>query len=145
MLQLTTAGKAAPLAGPAKSPSPKAPHADDIATGQRIRLRRRALGLSQTALADAIGVTFQQVQKYEKGINRVSGSRLIAIAKALGTRPAALLPPAADAEYPDAGEIERIAVRLSELADIAPDALPSVAAIVDQILEARRPTAGGVA
>ncbi|WP_375461128.1 helix-turn-helix domain-containing protein [uncultured Enterovirga sp.] len=49
------------------------------------------LGLSQTKLADAIGVTFQQVQKYENGINRVSGSRLAKIAVALGCRPSDLV------------------------------------------------------
>src|SRR5271167_379014 len=52
--------------------------------GQRIRERRRGLGLSQTHLAEALGITFQQVQKYERGANRVSFSRLMAIADVLG-------------------------------------------------------------
>ncbi|HYD43914.1 MAG TPA: helix-turn-helix transcriptional regulator, partial [Phenylobacterium sp.] len=42
----------------------------DVAVGARIRLRRKQLGISQSKLADAIGVTFQQVQKYERGANR---------------------------------------------------------------------------
>jgi transcriptional regulator with XRE-family HTH domain len=55
----------------------------DVAIGQRIRERRRAVGLSQAALADATGVTFQQIQKYERGANRISFSRLAEIARAL--------------------------------------------------------------
>jgi transcriptional regulator with XRE-family HTH domain len=59
------------------------PHPLDIALGSRIRLRRRELGLSQEQLAKQIGITFQQVQKYEHGANRVSFSRLVEIAQAL--------------------------------------------------------------
>jgi len=59
------------------------PHPLDIALGSRIRLRRRELGLSQEQLARQIGITFQQVQKYEHGANRVSFSRLVEIAQAL--------------------------------------------------------------
>jgi transcriptional regulator with XRE-family HTH domain len=55
----------------------------DIALGQHIRAMRRELNLSQQALAARVGLTFQQVQKYEKGVNRVSFSRLVAIARAL--------------------------------------------------------------
>ena len=51
--------------------------------GAKIRMRRGELGMSQTDLAKAVGVTFQQVQKYEQGKNRVGGSRLDGIAKAL--------------------------------------------------------------
>src|SRR5690242_12280701 len=59
------------------------PNPIDVHVGKRIRLRRTLLGISQTSLADAIGITFQQVQKYEKGSNRVSSSRLMDVAKAL--------------------------------------------------------------
>ncbi len=59
------------------------PHPLDIALGSRIRLRRRELGFSQEQLARAVGITFQQVQKYEHGTNRVSFSRLVEIAQAL--------------------------------------------------------------
>jgi transcriptional regulator with XRE-family HTH domain len=48
----------------------------DKHVGSRVRMRRLMLNLSQTALADALGLTFQQVQKYEKGVNRISASRL---------------------------------------------------------------------
>ena len=60
-----------------------APHPLDVALGSRIRLRRRELGLSQEQLARKVGITFQQVQKYEHGTNRVSFSRLVEIAQAL--------------------------------------------------------------
>jgi len=59
------------------------PHALDVAIGHRIRERRRRLGISQAGLAEAVGVTFQQIQKYERGANRVSFSRLLEIAHAL--------------------------------------------------------------
>lgn len=55
----------------------------DVYVGSRIRLRRLMLGMSQTKLADQLGVTFQQVQKYEKGANRVGASRLQHIADVL--------------------------------------------------------------
>jgi transcriptional regulator with XRE-family HTH domain len=59
------------------------PNPIDVHVGSRIRLRRTLLGISQTMLADAIGLTFQQVQKYEKGSNRVSSSRLMDMANVL--------------------------------------------------------------
>ncbi len=55
----------------------------DETVGATIRLRRKSRGLSQAALAEAIGITFQQVQKYERGANRVSASTLVRIATAL--------------------------------------------------------------
>jgi transcriptional regulator with XRE-family HTH domain len=59
------------------------PNPIDVHVGARIRLRRTLLGISQEKLAEAIGLTFQQVQKYEKGANRVSSSRLADLANAL--------------------------------------------------------------
>jgi len=59
------------------------PNPIDVHVGARIRLRRTLLGISQSALAETIGLTFQQVQKYEKGTNRVSSSRLVDLANAL--------------------------------------------------------------
>jgi len=55
----------------------------DLMLGERIRSRRRALGLSQASLGRAVGLTFQQIQKYERGVNRVSVSTLTAICQAL--------------------------------------------------------------
>ena len=56
----------------------------DIHVGARVRLRRTLLGMSQEKLGKALGLTFQQVQKYESGANRVSASRLLLIAETLG-------------------------------------------------------------
>ncbi len=55
--------------------------------GQRLRERRVVLGLSQTVLADGLGISFQQLQKYEKGFNRISAGRLYGCAELLGVRP----------------------------------------------------------
>ena len=59
------------------------PHLVDIHVGARIRMRRKSLGLSQTQLADSVGITFQQLQKYERGANRVSASKLYGMAVTL--------------------------------------------------------------
>ena len=62
----------------------KQPNPIDIHVGGRIRLRRTMLGMSQEKLGEQLGITFQQVQKYEKGTNRVGASRLQNIAAILG-------------------------------------------------------------
>jgi transcriptional regulator with XRE-family HTH domain len=59
-----------------KGTAKKAPHPIDKHVGSRVRMRRMMLAMSQEKLGDALGLTFQQVQKYEKGINRISASRL---------------------------------------------------------------------
>jgi transcriptional regulator with XRE-family HTH domain len=64
-------------------PGTKASTAVDLHVGQQLRARRKTLGLSQELLATRVGVTFQQMQKYEKGTNRISASRLFDIAQAL--------------------------------------------------------------
>lgn len=61
----------------------KQPDPIDVYVGSRIRLRRNLLGVSQERLGEQLGITFQQVQKYEKGTNRVGASRLQAIAETL--------------------------------------------------------------
>ncbi len=66
----------------------RAPRPTDKHVGSRIRMRRHLLGVSQEALGNAIGVTFQQIQKYENGKNRVGASRLQQIADALECPPA---------------------------------------------------------
>jgi transcriptional regulator with XRE-family HTH domain len=63
--------------------STKVPNPIDIYVGSRIRMRRLMVGMSQEKLGDELGITFQQVQKYEKGTNRVSASRLQAICEIL--------------------------------------------------------------
>lgn len=63
----------------AKSPNPVDKH-----VGARVRMRRMMIGMSQERLGDSLGITFQQVQKYEKGTNRIGASRLQQISKTLG-------------------------------------------------------------
>lgn len=60
--------------------------------GRKLRARRIGLGLSQESVAESLGVTFQQLQKYEKGLNRVAAGTLFKLAKILKTRPEALMP-----------------------------------------------------
>ncbi|MCE9648175.1 MAG: helix-turn-helix transcriptional regulator [Parvibaculum sp.] len=64
---------------PRKSPNPI-----DVHVGGRVRMRRMLVGMSQEKLGDSLGLTFQQVQKYEKGANRIGASRLYQIARVLG-------------------------------------------------------------
>ena len=73
--------------------TPKKAEPMDLALGTTIRLRRRSLNMSQGELADLCGVTFQQIQKYENGSNRISFSRLVRIADALKCRVTDLVGP----------------------------------------------------
>ena len=59
------------------------PNSVDVHVGRRVRLRRTLLGMTQTSLGEAIGLTFQQVQKYERGTNRISSSRLYELSRVL--------------------------------------------------------------
>lgn len=107
----------------------------DTRLGAAIRLRREALGVTQAALADKIGVTFQQVQKYERGLNRVAASRLVGIALALETSVGELLDettanddkPGVDTLVRRFNQIENDAHRKA-LLDLALSLKPSVAA-----------------
>ncbi len=62
----------------------------DIAVGERLRFLRKVKGVSQQALAEAVGVSFQQVQKYERGANRISASMMVRVAGKLGITPGQL-------------------------------------------------------
>src|SRR5215207_5351468 len=86
---------------PQAAPPTRAPDKTDVLAGIRVRLRRKELGLSQTDLANRLGITFQQVQKYEKGTNRISASRLQATATALGVPVAYFFPDPIDGESPE--------------------------------------------
>jgi transcriptional regulator with XRE-family HTH domain len=81
----------------------KSPDSRDIDLGRRVRAQRLVRGMSQTDLANRIGITFQQVQKYEKGVNRVGAGRLTRIAEALGV-PVAFLFGATEAPAGSPGE-----------------------------------------
>ena len=63
--------------------SARQPNSIDVHVGEQVRRRRKQLGLSQERLADALGLTFQQVQKYERGVNRISASKLFEAARFL--------------------------------------------------------------
>lgn len=83
----------------------------DLAVGCRIRLMRRMRGMSQQALAEAAGVTFQQIQKYERGANRVSASMLARISTALDTPVAEMF---GETSQKSAGPIQDVAGLLGE-------------------------------
>lgn len=80
----------------------KKPNPTDIHVGSRIRLRRNMIGMSQEKLGESLGITFQQIQKYEKGTNRVGASRLQAISEILSVPVAFFFEdaPSADGEAP---------------------------------------------
>lgn len=63
------------------------PHPIDTHVGKQLRVKRTLQGLTQTAVGDAIGVTFQQLQKYEKGTNRISASRMYELSRILSCSP----------------------------------------------------------
>ncbi len=96
-------------------------NAVDRWVGARVAAARRARGWSQTDLGKQIDVTFQQVQKYEKGANRFSASRLYRVAEALDVDLASLFPPTADeavaasAAPSSSRESERVALAMSSM------------------------------
>lgn len=82
----------------------KGPHVVDVAVGANIRRRRRDLRISQEALAAAVSLTFQQIQKYERGANRVSASMLYEISRVLKCDAGDLMPRGDwDADVPGSG------------------------------------------
>lgn len=87
---------------------PAQKHAEtDRAIGAAVRDLRRQAGMSQQTLAEALGITFQQVQKYEKGTNRVAVSTLIVICRTLGANPATVI----DAAIADQPATDLVAAR----------------------------------
>jgi transcriptional regulator with XRE-family HTH domain len=84
-----------------KTAAPEAPDPIDVDVGRRIKLRRTAAGVTQTDLAVHLGISFQQVQKYERGANRVSASILVRTAAFLGTTVAELVGEAPGAKEAD--------------------------------------------
>lgn len=83
----------------------KAPSQIDVFVGSRVRMRRLMAGLSQEKLADGLGITFQQVQKYEKGTNRIGASRLQAIADVLGVHPSFFFQEGEEGATPRLGDV----------------------------------------
>jgi transcriptional regulator with XRE-family HTH domain len=85
----------------------RSPNPVDLHVGARIRMRRKILGVSQEKLAESLGLTFQQVQKYERGANRVSASKLYEIARSLQAPVAYFFEGLADPAEPADGEEPR--------------------------------------
>jgi len=116
----------------------------DVAIGARIRVRRKSINVSQGVLAARIGVSFQQVQKYERGANRVSGSTLVAVARALDTTVGWLV--GEDAGAPAGGAIlQALAVNGAQEILAAFVAIPRAAArsaLVALAVEMARPPQG---
>lgn len=88
----------------------KVPNPIDRHVGSRVRMRRVILGMSQEKLGEALGLTFQQVQKYEKGANRIGASRLQQISRTLDVPPAFFFEGAPSFETVANGEDGRIGV-----------------------------------
>jgi transcriptional regulator with XRE-family HTH domain len=80
----------------------------DIALGAAVRIRRRTIGMSQEALAEQCGVSFQQIQKYENGANRISFSRLVQIARALKCRVIDLMDVLDSPERETSGDVDML-------------------------------------
>ncbi len=103
---------------------PENPRANqiDVAVGANLRRIRSLRQMTQEALAAQIGVTFQQVQKYEKGTNRISASKLVVIAEALGCDLSSLFAGVADEGHNDPIPLLSMrAVKLAALYDRLPD------------------------
>lgn len=79
----------------------RTPDPIDITVGSRLRTRRRAAGLSQAHLGQTLGISFQQIQKYERGHNRLSASMLVKAAASLGCSPSDLLGEGSRPRLPD--------------------------------------------
>jgi transcriptional regulator with XRE-family HTH domain len=122
----------------------------DIEVGRRVKARRLAIGMSQERLASILGVTYQQVQKYERGTNRIGSSRLAEIAKALAVPVAALFedqpePAAAGTAAPASGLAEDRQPFVVDLPRLDPattprdvaDLLVAFARVTDPVLRRR--------
>ena len=77
-------GREGPAAGEPDEHNARRANAMDVHVGTRVRLRRMLLGMSQEKLGEQLGLTFQQVQKYEKGVNRIGAGRLHDLGQVLG-------------------------------------------------------------
>ncbi|MEM9419140.1 MAG: helix-turn-helix transcriptional regulator [Planctomycetota bacterium] len=95
------------------TPSKKSIHPIDRQAGALVRHTRMSVGMTQNELACRLGVSFQQIQKYEKGLNRISTSRLVGLALALGVPPASLLPRSATESTPAYDPSEHRAAKIA--------------------------------
>ena len=103
---------------PETVPNQRSANSVDGHVGSRVRLRRLELGFSQEKLADQLGITFQQVQKYERGTNRIGASRLHQIALVLQVPITYFFDGAAEHPIPRAGDASPLAQALSDPATV---------------------------
>jgi transcriptional regulator with XRE-family HTH domain len=91
----------------------------DVNVGLRLRTLRKSKNMSQEELGKSLGITFQQIQKYERGVNRISASMLVKSARTLGVPPASLLPEEGDpgVQSPDIMAVMTSARGADELVD----------------------------
>jgi transcriptional regulator with XRE-family HTH domain len=126
----------------------KQPHAIDVAVGSRVRRARVDRGLSQGALAERVGVTFQQVQKYENGSNRISASKLVEIADTLLVAPEVFLRGLGQAQGETVSSVARppgAEDLVTMYAELPPPVRESVLQIVRSLLENFERPARGLA
>jgi transcriptional regulator with XRE-family HTH domain len=114
----------------------RSPNPVDVHVGSRIRLRRKIMGVSQERLAESLGLTFQQVQKYERGSNRVSASKLYEIAATLQTQIAYFFEGLADPSAIQDGEVAPEAERFVQDFLLMPEGL-ELAGLFPKITRAR--------
>lgn len=107
----------------------------DKIIGARVRARRLQMGMTQEALADQIGVTFQQVQKYEKGLNRVAAPTLLEMAEALNTPVTWLLPEVRQGRGASALDDPDIAAFVPLLLQLNKDGRRALAAIARTLIK----------
>jgi len=100
------------------APNQRSANSVDSHVGSRVRLRRLELGMSQEKLAEQLGITFQQVQKYERGTNRIGASRLHQIALVLQTPITYFFEGASDSSLPSGQEASPLAQALSDPATV---------------------------
>jgi transcriptional regulator with XRE-family HTH domain len=127
---------------------PRTPNPTDVMVGTRIRKRRKDLNMSQSALGAALGVSFQQIQKYEKGVNRITASKLKMAATVLGVPTSYFLDKVehanggfADTDQsaldPETGDIARLVNAMERIAD--PDTRRSLIELAEKLaLSSRR-------
>lgn len=114
----------------------RSPNPVDVHVGSRIRLRRKIMGVSQERLAESLGLTFQQVQKYERGSNRVSASKLYEIAATLQTQITYFFEGLADPSAIQDGEVAPEAERFIQDFLLMPEGL-ELAGLFPKITRAR--------
>jgi transcriptional regulator with XRE-family HTH domain len=99
----------------------KAPNPTDQHVGSRVRMRRKMLAMSQTQLADALGITYQQVQKNEKGTNRIAASRLQQISHILQVPAGFFFEGAPNASAPHGSHESALSIAQNQINDFVSD------------------------